>query len=45
MPPKGDLALGDVDLEITESSGDGKDGLADGEALRRSIKKGHCVRG
>ena len=45
MPPKGDLALGDVNLNITESTGDGKDGLADGEALRRSIKKSHCVRG
>ncbi len=45
MPSKGDLALGDVDLNITESIGEGKDGLADGQALRRPVKKGHCVRG
>lgn len=45
MPPKGDLALGYVDPKITESTHNGKDGPADGEALRRSIKKRLCVRG
>lgn len=45
MPSKSDLALGDADVNITESTSAGEDGLADGQSLRRSIKKGHGVRG
>jgi hypothetical protein len=45
MPSKSDLALRDADPNITEAISAGKDGLADGQALRRPIKEGHCVRG